>query len=167
MGRYPKPGKPPFAVGRDGCGTIETPCPGGRFKKGDVVVLLRSPIGITREGTLAQYVAAPEEILAPLPDGWTREQGAAGPLVHLTAWQALVDEGLCETGQTVLVTGAAGFIGYHVAKALLERGDKVIAIDNFNDYYDVSLKRSREKSQPPSRPGSEREFGNKATFRRR
>ena len=45
--------------------------------------------------------------------------------------------------KTVLVTGGAGFIGFHVAKALLERGDKVIIVDNFNDYYDPRLKRAR------------------------
>ena len=44
---------------------------------------------------------------------------------------------------TVLVTGAAGFIGFHTSKALLARGDKVIGIDNLNDYYDVSLKEAR------------------------
>ena len=43
----------------------------------------------------------------------------------------------------ILVTGAAGFIGYHVARALLERGDEVIGLDNLNDYYDVSLKKAR------------------------
>ena len=43
----------------------------------------------------------------------------------------------------ILVTGAAGFIGYHTAKQLLERGDTVVGLDNFNDYYDVSLKESR------------------------
>jgi UDP-glucuronate 4-epimerase len=42
-----------------------------------------------------------------------------------------------------LITGAAGFIGYHVAKALLERGEAVIGIDNLNDYYDVKLKQAR------------------------
>ncbi|UCE33990.1 MAG: GDP-mannose 4,6-dehydratase [Deltaproteobacteria bacterium] len=42
-----------------------------------------------------------------------------------------------------LVTGAAGFIGFHVARALLERGQEVIGIDNLNPYYDVSLKRGR------------------------
>ena len=44
---------------------------------------------------------------------------------------------------TVLVTGAAGFIGYHVAKRLLDRGDRVIGLDNLNPYYDVSLKEAR------------------------
>jgi UDP-glucuronate 4-epimerase len=43
----------------------------------------------------------------------------------------------------VLVTGAAGFIGYHVAERLLARGDEVIGLDNLNPYYDPSLKRAR------------------------
>lgn len=43
----------------------------------------------------------------------------------------------------VLVTGAAGFIGFHTALELLERGDEVIGVDNFNEYYEPSLKRSR------------------------
>ena len=43
----------------------------------------------------------------------------------------------------ILVTGAAGFIGFHTSKKLLERGDTVVGLDNFNDYYDVSLKDAR------------------------
>src|SRR5438132_4225634 len=43
----------------------------------------------------------------------------------------------------ILVTGAAGFIGYHVTRRLLERGDDVIGIDNLNPYYDPRLKESR------------------------
>jgi UDP-glucuronate 4-epimerase len=43
----------------------------------------------------------------------------------------------------ILVTGAAGFIGFHTSKQLLERGDTVVGLDNFNDYYDVGLKESR------------------------
>ena len=44
---------------------------------------------------------------------------------------------------TVLVTGVAGFIGMHVAKALLDRGDRVVGIDNLNAYYDPALKQAR------------------------
>lgn len=44
---------------------------------------------------------------------------------------------------TILVTGAAGFIGSHVCLKLLERGECVLGVDNLNDYYDVSLKRAR------------------------
>ena len=43
----------------------------------------------------------------------------------------------------ILVTGAAGFIGYHFADALLRRGYHVVGLDNVNAYYDVSLKRAR------------------------
>jgi UDP-glucuronate 4-epimerase len=43
----------------------------------------------------------------------------------------------------VLVTGAAGFIGFHLAARLLDRGDAVVGVDNFNAYYDVSLKEAR------------------------
>lgn len=43
----------------------------------------------------------------------------------------------------ILVTGAAGFIGFHTSRYLLNRGDTVVGIDNLNDYYDVTLKESR------------------------
>ncbi len=44
---------------------------------------------------------------------------------------------------TILVTGAAGFIGFHLSQALLDRGDKVLGVDNLNDYYDPALKEAR------------------------
>ena len=49
------------------------------------------------------------------------------------------------TAQTVLVTGAAGFIGSHAAEALLARGDRVVCIDNFSDFYDRSWKEANLK----------------------
>ncbi len=45
----------------------------------------------------------------------------------------------------ILVTGAAGFIGFHTAQRLLARGDEVIGLDNLNEYYDVTLKQARLK----------------------
>lgn len=46
---------------------------------------------------------------------------------------------------TILLTGAAGFIGFHTAKVLKDRGDTVICVDNFNEYYDINLKHARHK----------------------
>jgi UDP-glucuronate 4-epimerase len=72
---------------------------------------------------------------------------------------------------TILVTGAAGFIGYHVAQRLLARGDEVVGLDNLNDYYDVRLKEARlarlqvhpgfkfTKLDIADREGTERLFG--------
>lgn len=51
--------------------------------------------------------------------------------------------------KNILVTGAAGFIGYHTCRSLLERGDLVIGLDNLNDYYDVTLKQNRLKQLEP------------------
>jgi UDP-glucuronate 4-epimerase len=43
----------------------------------------------------------------------------------------------------ILLTGTAGFIGFHIAQALIDRGDEVIGLDNINDYYDINLKYAR------------------------
>ena len=48
-------------------------------------------------------------------------------------------------GFSVLVTGAAGFVGSHCSLALKKRGDGVLGLDNFNSYYDPSLKRARQQ----------------------
>ena len=45
----------------------------------------------------------------------------------------------------ILVTGAAGFIGFHLSKALLANGHTIVGLDNINDYYDVNLKYARLK----------------------
>ncbi len=48
-----------------------------------------------------------------------------------------------DSSKTYLITGAAGFIGYHLSKRLIEAGAKVIGFDNMNDYYSVALKEER------------------------
>ena len=51
----------------------------------------------------------------------------------------------------ILVTGAAGFIGFHTSKTLLGRGDDVVGLDNLNAFYDVTLKRLGSRSSPLTR----------------
>jgi UDP-glucuronate 4-epimerase len=59
---------------------------------------------------------------------------------------------MAEISSPILVTGAAGFIGFHVATRLLDRGEHVVGLDNINDYYDVRLKDAR-LAQLKSRQG--------------
>jgi UDP-glucuronate 4-epimerase len=53
-------------------------------------------------------------------------------------------ENMITMSKNILITGAAGFVGYHLSLKLNQRGDKVIGFDNFNDYYDPKLKKNRE-----------------------
>ena len=118
----------PLTVGRDGSGTIEKAAEGSRIKVGDEVIVLRSEIGITRQGTLSDFVAAPESVVAHLPKGWSLQEGAAAPLVYLTAWKALVIQGGLRKGQSVLVTGASGGVGIASIQLAKARGAKVVAL---------------------------------------
>ncbi|MDN3451832.1 GDP-mannose 4,6-dehydratase [Planococcus sp. APC 3906] len=56
---------------------------------------------------------------------------------------------LLDSDKTYLITGAAGFIGFYLAKGLLAKGAKVVGIDNLNEYYDVNLKHERLKQLSP------------------
>ena len=47
--------------------------------------------------------------------------------------------------KNIFVTGCAGFIGFHICKALIKRGDMVVGVDNLNHYYDIKLKKNRLK----------------------
>ena len=76
----------------------------------------------------------------------TAATGVVGtPTQEMAELQEIDPKGTKEADQkqTVLVTGHAGFIGYHTTKALLERGDKVIGFDNLNTHYDTRLKHER------------------------
>lgn len=68
---------------------------------------------------------------------------------------------------TILVTGSAGFIGFHVAEALLETGNTVIGLDNFNSYYAPELKRARDEilRRNVNYHGIEEDLGNREALR--
>lgn len=127
-GKYPGAGELPLCVGRDGSGLVDACGAGSDYKVGDAVIILRSEIGITRNGTLAEYVTVPERSVAALPEGWSFEEGAAAPLVYLTAWKALVFHGGLQAGQHVLVTGASGGVGVAAVQLAHALGAKVVAL---------------------------------------
>ncbi len=128
QGQYPRAGAPPFTPGRDGSGVIVQAVSGGRFDEGDKVCILGGLTGISKPGTLAEYCPVPEEWLAPVPKTWTYEQAAAAPLVHLTAWRALMVCGRLTAEDTVLITGASGGVGTAAVFLARARGARVIAL---------------------------------------
>jgi len=84
----------------------------------------------------------------PPPPSTTAPRRVLGDSWGGSHWERLVSKSArrnSPSNKIVLVTGAAGFVGSHVALALKRRGDGVLGIDNFNRYYDVNLKHARQK----------------------
>ncbi|MEK7795640.1 MAG: zinc-binding dehydrogenase [Candidatus Hydrogenedentota bacterium] len=127
-GKYPGAGKLPLTVGRDGSGVVEGVGADCRLRSGDRVLVLRSEVGITRQGTLAEYVVAPEESVAPVPEGWSMQEAAAASVAYLTAWKTLVNQGGLREGETVLVTGASGGVGIAAVQLAKILGARVVAL---------------------------------------
>lgn len=127
-GLYPGAGDLPLTVGRDGAGIVEAVSESSRFTVGEEVMILRSDIGITRQGTLAEFVVAPESVVTRVPGGWSMAEAASAALVYLTAWKALVTQGNLREGETVLVTGATGGVGIAAVQLAKAMGATVLAM---------------------------------------
>ncbi|MBX3729571.1 MAG: zinc-binding alcohol dehydrogenase family protein [Candidatus Sumerlaeia bacterium] len=108
--RYPANPPMPHVLGRDGVGVVER-TGAGRFAPGDLVTILRGGTGVSRAGTLAEYVVVPEAELVPKPADWSDEEAAGAALALLTAHQALTQWGPLAPGATVVVSGATGGVG--------------------------------------------------------
>ena len=119
--------KPNFTIlGGDIAGIVEaTGSSVTQFKVGDAVY---GEIAGSGWGGYAEYVCAPQKVLAPKPANLAFEQAAAVPMAGLTAVQALRDQGKVQPGQKVLIQGASGGVGtfaVQIAKAL---GAEVTAV---------------------------------------
>jgi NADPH:quinone reductase-like Zn-dependent oxidoreductase len=115
--------KPKVGIrGRDVAGRVEAVGTNvTRFRPGDEV------FGIC-EGSFAEYVAARPDKLAPMPANLTFEQAAAVPISALTALQALRDTGGVQSGQTVVMIGAAGGVGTFAVQLAKAFGAKVTGV---------------------------------------
>lgn len=100
----------PAVLGNDISGTVTQSRAEG-FAEGDDV------FGFSPGGGYAEFAVCPAQAIAKKPLGVSHEQAAALPVSGLTAWQALFDRGALQSGQTLLVAGAAGGVG-HIAVQL-------------------------------------------------
>lgn len=118
-------GQPPFVLGWDLCGVVEAVGVGvARFQVGDEVMgMLSYPFG---HGAHAEYVTAPARWFVKKPAGLDPVQAAALPLVSLTAWQALIENGGLQSGQRVLIHAAAGGVGHIAVQIAKAHGAHVI-----------------------------------------
>lgn len=135
-GQYPTGPNPPFICGRDAAGVVVRSDPAGQFAVGTRVLTLQSTATDLVRGTLCEQQCFPVESLAPIPDGWSDAEAAAGPLVFQTAWQALTDPRRPVPGECVVVTGAGGGVGAAAVQLAVGLGADVVA-----------LTRSKEKGE--------------------
>lgn len=119
--QYPARPSFPHVLGRDGVGEVLAIGAGvAGHAPGERRLLLSREAGGSKWGTFAEQVVVAADSLAPAPEGWTGPQAAAGPLVYLSALQALTQWGELPPS-VVLVTGASGGVGVaclHLGKAL-------------------------------------------------
>lgn len=127
-GRYPGGPKPPFICGRDAAGVIVQGDAAGAWKPGEAVVVLQSQLTNLADGSFAQRQLFPVEVIAPLPDGWSFEEGGAAPLTFQTAWQALNAGGPLSAGRVVVVTGASGGVGLAAVQLAIASGAIVVGL---------------------------------------
>ena len=114
----------PIVLGSDFSGTVETlGNEVSRFKVGDEVFGMQS-----RMGAFAEWIVAPESILAMKPREMSHADAAAIPCAALTAFQSLVNIGRLRSGQSVLVNGATGGVGGYAVQIAKALGGRVTAV---------------------------------------
>ena len=114
----------PLILGIDVSGVIDAAGPDVKdFKVGDEVF---ARLDLSRDGSYAEYVAAPAAMVVPKPRSIDHFQAAAVPHVSLTAWQAMFGAANLSAGQTILIHGAAGGVGHIAVQLAKLHGARVI-----------------------------------------
>jgi NADPH2:quinone reductase len=115
----------PAVLGIDMAGVVEAVGEGvGGFKAGDQVYGMTGGVG-GLQGSLAQYASVDADLLALKPSNLSMREAAALPLAFITAYSGIVDRAHLQAGQTVLVHGGAGGVGYVSVQLALALGAKV------------------------------------------
>ena len=121
MHLYPGAPKPPSTLGGEGCGIIESIGEDvKKFKKGDRVIVL------THKGSYASHLCSKEDLVMPLPDQFSFEEGAAFPVIYITAYMMMFDLGNFRKDETILIHGAGGGVGTAAIQLAQSMGGKII-----------------------------------------
>jgi NADPH:quinone reductase-like Zn-dependent oxidoreductase len=122
----------PLTLGSDLSGEIAAVGPGvSGLRAGDQVY------GVTNSrfiGAYAEYALASAEMVSRKPSSLTYIEAASVPVIAVTAWQALFDQGELKEGQTVVIQGAAGNVGSYAVQLALRAGVRTIAIAGKDDF---------------------------------
>ncbi|MFQ6004843.1 MAG: NADPH:quinone oxidoreductase family protein [Woeseia sp.] len=121
-GKYQVKSKPPFVPGAEGAGVVEAIGTGvTRFKVGDPVIV------VSMGGAFAEKCAVPEQMIFPILPGLDYPQAAGFPIAYGTSYHALRQSADLQAGETVLVLGAAGGVGFSAVQIAKAMGARVIA----------------------------------------
>jgi NADPH2:quinone reductase len=116
----------PHIGGADAAGVVEAVGDGvDGFAVGDRV--FATGLGLFEPGTYAEYVAAPAESLATLPEGVSFAEGAAAAMAFATAWRGLIDRGELDIGDACVVQGGTGGVGHAAVQVAAQAGATVVA----------------------------------------
>jgi NADPH:quinone reductase-like Zn-dependent oxidoreductase len=122
MGIYPGTPKPPFVPGFEIAGVVEKAAEGGKASEGEPVRAGEAVAALPVFNAYAQWVAVPAARVYRLPAGMPFEDGAAIPVNYLTAYHAMFAMGNLQSGDRILIHGAAGGVGIAAVQLALARG---------------------------------------------
>lgn len=113
----------PRTPGRDFAGIVVD---GSGLLAGKSVFGSGGNLGFGRDGSHAEFVAAPENAVLPMPKGFTFEQSAAIGVAYMTAWAALIKAAQLQPNENVLILGTTGAVGSAAARIAHKRGARVL-----------------------------------------
>ena len=123
--------QPPLTLGSDLSGTVESVGDGVTdFRAGDAVYGVTNPQFV---GAHAEYAACKAGMIAPKPQALNPIEAASAPVIAVTAYQMLFEHAKASSGETVLITGAAGNVGAYAVQMAVSAGIRVVAVVRAKD----------------------------------